>query len=76
MYGVTHFDEDRLFLRVVLRTTLKNNKPGFEHIVLSPSQMICGKGVEGALPPLGDAVPKPLLVFLMTDLGLLYVAIV
>jgi hypothetical protein len=34
--------------------------------------MICEQGVEGALPPLGDAVPKPLLVFLMTDLGSLY----
>jgi hypothetical protein len=34
--------------------------------------MICEQGVEGALPPLGNAVPKPLLVFLMTDLGLLY----
>ncbi len=34
--------------------------------------MICEKGVEGALPLLGDAVPKPLLGFLMTDLGLLY----
>jgi hypothetical protein len=34
--------------------------------------MICEQGVEGALPPLGEAVPKPLLVFLMTDLGLLY----
>jgi hypothetical protein len=34
--------------------------------------MICEQGVEGALPPLGNAVPKPLLVFLMTDLGLLH----
>jgi hypothetical protein len=34
--------------------------------------MICEQGVEEALPPLEDYVPKPLLVFLMTDLGLLY----
>lgn len=33
--------------------------------------MICEKGVEGALPHLGDKVPKPLVGLLMTDLGLL-----
>jgi hypothetical protein len=34
--------------------------------------MICEQGVEGALPPLGNAVPEPLLDVLRTDLGLLY----
>jgi hypothetical protein len=51
-----------------LQTIHSGSLTGFD---IWTSQMICEKGVEGAVPPLGDAVPKPPLVFLMTDLGLL-----